>query len=244
MIHPPPSSFVPDRDAGLLIPDYSGDQQIVDQLEHSGDAWCCKVFAQEQLCIVLGKGCDAKRDLHLDVVQREQIPLYRRQGGGGTVVLAPGMLIVAVAAYLSDPFGNKRYFHLIQTPLQEALASDGIGDVVQRGMSDLAIDGRKILGSSLRRQRHLLVYQAVLLVDAARDLFGRYLQHPPREPDYREGREHRDFTTNLRDRGLRCDLLALQTRLQSHLSLRLPVLLAADLLDPSVARGGVYTKSE
>jgi lipoate-protein ligase A len=144
------------------------------------------------------------------------------------------MLIVAVAAYLVDPFGNKRYFHLIQTPIQEALTSDGIEDVEQRGLSDLAIHGRKILGSSLRRQRQLLVYQAVLLVDAARDLFARYLQHPPREPDYRAGREHRDFTTNLRERGLQVSLQTLQERLQTHLDQRLPVLLEADLVATTV----------
>ncbi|MCB9637668.1 MAG: hypothetical protein H6728_17595 [Myxococcales bacterium] len=221
-----------ERDAGLNIPDYPGDDAITEALGKAGTSLLCRVFAQEELCIVLGRGCDARRDLRLDVLEKEPIPVFRRQGGGGTVVLGPGMLIVAVAAHLRDPFGNKRYFQLIQTPLQEALSEDGVLGVEQRGISDLAVEGRKILGSSLRRQGTLLVYQAVLLVDTARDIFSYYLQHPPREPDYREGRDHRDFTTTLVERGLVRSVEELQQDLQTHLTLRLPQLLSEDLVPP------------
>jgi lipoate-protein ligase A len=215
---------------GLLIADYPGDATIQAMLDASSTGLCCRVFAQEERCIVLGRGCHVESDLRLDAIAEDQIKLYRRQGGGGTVVLSEGMLILAIAAKLRDPFGNKRYFSLIQQPIQEALNALSLDEIHQRGISDIAHQGRKLLGSSLRRQRELLVYQAVLLVDAPRHLFARYLKHPPREPDYRQGREHLDFTVNLTELGLTLPPDALRLHLQTYLEERLPLLLADDLL--------------
>ncbi len=67
--------------------------------------------------------------------------------------------------------------------MQEHLATLGLPGVTQRGMSDLAWNGRKILGSSMRRRGSLLLYQAVLMVDCSRALFEVLLQHPAKEPD-------------------------------------------------------------
>jgi lipoate-protein ligase A len=41
------------------------------------------------------------------------------------------------------------------------------------------------------------LYSATLLVDPDLDLVERYLAHPPREPEYRRGRPHRDFMGRL-----------------------------------------------
>jgi lipoate-protein ligase A len=76
-----------------------------------------------------------------------------------------------------------------------------VADVTQRGVSDLALGDRKLGGSCLRRERGLAHYTTTLLVDPDLALLDRYLQHPPREPDYRAGRTHRDFVTTLRDAG-------------------------------------------
>jgi len=77
----------------------------------------------------------------------------------------------------------------------------GVSGVEDRGISDLAIGGRKILGTSLYRRRKVLFYQASLLVDNDLSLFDRYLRFPSRVPDYREGRGHLEFCTNLRLEG-------------------------------------------
>ena len=70
-----------------------------------------------------------------------------------------------------------------------------------RGVSDLAISDRKILGTSLYRRRSLLFYQASLLVDVDLALFDRYLRFPSRVPDYRRERGHGEFCTTLRREG-------------------------------------------
>ena len=77
----------------------------------------------------------------------------------------------------------------------------------QRGVSDLVIGAagardRKIGGACIYRTRGLLYYSTTLLVGPDLDLVERYLPHPPREPEYREGRGHREFMGSLREMGL------------------------------------------
>jgi len=76
-----------------------------------------------------------------------------------------------------------------------------VSGIEDRGISDLAIGEKKILGTSLFRRRKILFYQASLLVDNDLSLFDRYLRFPSRVPDYRRGRGHLEFCTNLRQQG-------------------------------------------
>ena len=41
------------------------------------------------------------------------------------------------------------------------------------------------------------MYQASILVDLDEDKILRYLKHPSKEPDYRQGRSHKDFLISL-----------------------------------------------
>ena len=65
------------------------------------------------------------------------------------------------------------------------------------GVSDLAWQNRKFSGNSLRCKRTHLLYHGTLLYDFSLPLISRYLASPPRQPDYREGRDHGGFLTNL-----------------------------------------------
>jgi lipoate-protein ligase A len=71
-----------------------------------------------------------------------------------------------------------------------------------RGHGDLAMPGadgieRKILGASLRQTSKLVFYLGVFLVNDAVALMERYLASPSRQPEYRAGRGHGAFCTNL-----------------------------------------------
>jgi lipoate-protein ligase A len=70
------------------------------------------------------------------------------------------------------------------------------------GTCDLVLEhptagARKFSGNSLRVGRNWMLYHGTLLVDMNLELIARLLNHPPREPEYRAGRPHTDFLTNL-----------------------------------------------
>lgn len=56
---------------------------------------------------------------------------------------------------------------------------------------------RKVSGNALRVQRDWLLYHGTLLLDMELSQIQTYLNHPPREPEYRLGRSHQDFIANL-----------------------------------------------
>ena len=125
-----------------------------------------------------------------------------RRGGGGAVVLHPGCVVVSVGAWTREPFRNALYFMLINESVVDVLRGcwPGVWEFTQRGISDIAVGGaepRKIAGTSMFRSGHYLLYQGSLLVDPRCDLLERYLNHPSREPDYRQGRSHEAFVTGL-----------------------------------------------
>jgi lipoate-protein ligase A len=65
------------------------------------------------------------------------------------------------------------------------------------GTSDLALGDRKFSGNSLRLKRENLLYHGTLLYDFPLALVDLCLAPPPRQPDYRAGRAHSAFVTNL-----------------------------------------------
>jgi lipoate-protein ligase A len=160
-----------------------------------------RLYEPREVVIVLGAGRRAEQDVIVERASADDVPVLRRRGGGGAVVLTPGQVVLALVAEVASPFHNLEYFRLINHWFREALEPLGVGPVEDRGISDLAIADRKILGTSLYRRRQLLFYQASLLVDVDLALFDRYLRFPSRVPDYRRQRDHGEFCTTLRRQG-------------------------------------------
>lgn len=151
----------------------------------------------EPVAVVIGRGGKQHLELDTAAIEADGVPLYRRPGGGCAVVLDPGNVIVSLAAPLPGIGEINRAFAAISDWMIAGLAEVGVPGVVQRGVSDLVIevDGeeRKIGGSCIYRTRGLVYYSTTLLVEPDLDLVDRYLPHPPREPEYRAGRDHRRF---------------------------------------------------
>jgi lipoate-protein ligase A len=159
------------------------------------------VYEQRETCVVLGAAGNPERDLFMDALSTDGIPCRFRRGGGGTVVLSPGQVVLALAADVLSPFDNREYARKIDSWIIDALSLLGVRGVEQKGITDLAIHDRKILGTSIYRRRLILFYQASLLVANDISLFDRYLKMPVKEPDYRAGRSHMEFCTTLAREG-------------------------------------------
>jgi lipoate-protein ligase A len=161
-----------------------------------------------RVTVVLGSGGKPAAEVDLDAARADGVPVLRRRGGGCAVVLDPGNVIVSVALPASGSEGITSAFAAITTWLIARLARIGVPGVERRGTSDLALGDRKIGGACLWRPRGLIYYSTTLLVAPDLGLIERYLPHPPREPEWRRGRAHREFLVNLGSLGTSTNELA------------------------------------
>ncbi len=183
---------------GLRIEPYAFDDSLIERAEAQGEA-LLRIYRPDGVWVVLGRGGRPARELSGENCREDGVRLFRRHGGGCAVVLDPGNVVVSVALPLAGLGETKRMFDRCTTWLIEGLDRAGVPEVRRAGISDLAIGGRKLAGSAFYRRKNLAYYSASLLVDPDLALIERYLQHPPREPEYRRGRAHRDFLTTLRE---------------------------------------------
>jgi lipoate-protein ligase A len=190
---------------------YTHDDDLIDATREDGRPRM-RIYRPHDPMVVLGRGSTPDVELHLEACQQDQIPVLRRHGGGCAVVLDPGNVIVAVTLPATGIGDNPRHFATLSRWLVDGLARvrEGFGEIQQRGISDLALGDRKVGGACIYRSKGLLCYSATLLVDPQVDLMERYLRHPPREPDYRGGRDHVRFVGRLY--GVQPDELASQLR--------------------------------
>ncbi len=182
------------------------------------------LYEPSEVSIVLGAGRKAEQDVILDNAEADGVAVLRRRGGGGTVVLSPGQVVLALVTEVSSPFRNLEYARTINGWFRRALAPYGGATIEDRGISDLAIGERKIVGTTVYRRRRLLFYQASLLVDPDLSLFERYLRFPSRVPDYRCGRTHLEFCTSLKLEGFRCGPVEVIAGLRKLVGEELPFL--------------------
>ncbi len=101
----------------------------------------------------------------------------------------PTQLPVAAGALID----HAHQFVMGQWLLRRAL----VPGIEPQGISDLAVDGMKVSGNSVRCKRDHLLYHGTLLYDFPPRLVERCLKMPPRQPAYRRGRSHGVFLRNL-----------------------------------------------
>jgi len=176
-----------------------------------------EVHRPDRCCVVMGAGGKAEREVWLEALQARDIPLYKRKGGGGTVLLGPNVIVATVHAGVENRFGNLAYFRAINGALIDIFRGWKPAPYEQRGISDIAVADRKLVGSSIFRRRQYLLYQASLLVELDLALMNRVLQPPPREPDYRRGRPHEAFVSCFRELGLDASYEAMMADLRRQL---------------------------
>jgi lipoate-protein ligase A len=191
---------------GVIAPNPGGsDDPLCESVLDPACPWL-RVHQPRDVRLVIGRHQDPAREVLLEAARADHVPVHRRVSGGGAVVLAPGMLVIAVRLR-NTLLGTACWFELVNQVLAPAVAQlSGVCPSV-RGHGDLACIGadgcaRKILGASLRQTSRAVYYLGVLLVADRRELMDRYLRPPSRAPAYRLGRGHADFCTQLADFGV------------------------------------------
>lgn len=196
------------------------------------------VWVPESSMVVLGNANDALFEADVEACAADGIPVLKRYGGGGAVVLYPGCVVLSVGTWVKSSFDNSRYFRLINQALTDALITvlpAGI-EVTQRGISDLCIGERKFAGTSLFRSKNYLLYQASMICNLDVEVISKYLKHPTKEPDYRGKRSHKDFLVGLRDVSVALTPAVVKSALDGGFSTYLAQSLMGDLIPSQSAQ--------
>lgn len=183
----------------LTLPDAADnlalDEALLLQAESGDGVEVLRVWEYPRPVVVLGAGCNWAEEVYEANCTADSVPILRRSSGGGTVLLGRGCLLFSVVlAYDRSP-------RLDEIGSSYAYILERIGAVfpglTPAGTSDLAMAGRKCSGNAQQRKRRHLLHHGTLLYDFDTALVSRYLRPPPRQPEYRGGREHTTFLTNL-----------------------------------------------
>jgi len=188
------------------LPVFPGDLRKNDALFLNGAMTESKpyvfTFEQTQCEVVHGPSCAVSEEIYVEKCKEEKVPVIARRGGGGTVVLSEGMCIIVIVGERNGRFALP-IFNQIHSAVIALLSASNIKGLQQQGISDITINNKKILGSSLYlgTRPDYYYYQSCLMVASAPELISRYLKYPPREPQYRMNREHGEFCTTLKNEG-------------------------------------------
>lgn len=158
-------------------------------------------FVPQACYVSLGASNDLESQVNLDACAKDGVAVFRRLSGGEAVFLSP--LCVVFSHILISPEVPKTadFFSHNLNSITEQLTQAGLQGITRRGISDLAIQNRKFLGCAIYRKVGLILFQAVINVEEDPAVIGKYLYHPPREPDYRSARNHASFITSLKEQG-------------------------------------------
>ena len=168
--------------------------------------------------IVLGASNNAKDAVVEETTVRDNIVVLKRRTGGQTVMLTPNNIIISAVITDENVMKPKDVFIRFNDHIMGAIAKNHTVQFSTRGISDIAMGEKKILGSSMYRGKGKLFYHAVLNFNEPSTTFQKYLKHPSNEPDYRKGRQHHDFVTSLKETGYAESISYLKNELADSLS--------------------------
>jgi lipoate---protein ligase len=182
------------------------DEALLDFFEDNGGDGALRFWGAENYFVVVGYANHVQKEVNVAACEGENVPIFRRCSGGGTVLQGPGCLNYSLIMRIEEN-GPLRSITSANRFIMER-----IGEAVERevrtrrpeaaikvgGCTDLTLDpALKFSGNAQRRKKHFLLFHGTFLLQFDIPLIDRFLRMPSKEPDYREGRSHGNFLTNL-----------------------------------------------
>jgi lipoate---protein ligase len=158
-------------------------------------------WVPDKIYIIIGAANQVDKSVITDNAINDNAVILKRPSGGESVILTPKTLVISTLVHENQISNPKSHFNKINSLIIEILQRLNIQGLNQKGISDISIGEKKILGSGIYRKSGILFYHAVLNVSESTALISRYLKHPQREPDYRQGRNHSEFVSSLHEQG-------------------------------------------
>jgi lipoate-protein ligase A len=180
------------------------DEALLEEAEAAGRPLeTLRFWEPAEPTVVVGRSSHLDKEVFLDVCRAHGVPVMRRPSGGAAIVTGPGCLMYALVLSYEKrpelrPLDNAHQFVLKTISaalgtLQPNVHCAGTSDLVFNRDNGL----KKFSGNSVRCRHGHFLYHGTLLYEFPLEKIDRFLKHPPRTPDYRNGRSHDGFVTNL-----------------------------------------------
>jgi len=188
---------LPDQSPACAQENLALDAALFQAIEAGAEDETLRLWESPALVVVLGRSSVISNEVEQAACAADGVAILRRDSGGSAVLLGPGCMSYSLLLSLGrhPELRNVRLsYRLILGWLVRALAVPGLEI---RGVSDLAIGGRKVSGNAQRRGRRALLHHGTVLYEFESRWVERYLKLPSSQPDYRSGRRHADFLGDL-----------------------------------------------
>lgn len=188
------------------------EEALLDACEEGG-AEVLRFWESPEYFVVVGYANKVETEVNVAACRERNVPILRRCSGGGTVLQGPGCLNYSLVLNFETepelqtiPGANCFIMRRNAEALRKSL---GLSAEVC-GITDLAVGDLKVSGNAQRRKRRALIFHGTFLLSFNLQLVSELLRSPSKEPDYRAGRAHGKFITNLH-----VDAAAIKSALQT-----------------------------
>ena len=172
------------------------DEALLDAAEAAQSGEILRFWESPEHFVVLGYANKVATEVNTAACEVRGIPVLRRCSGGGTVVQGPGCLNYALVLRITEG-GPTRNISAANQFIMERNRTAIDSTLHVRGHTDLASGELKFSGNSQRRRKHFLLFHGTFLLGFDLGLVSKLLQMPSQQPNYRLGRDHEAFITNL-----------------------------------------------
>ncbi|MFO1489110.1 MAG: lipoate--protein ligase family protein [Verrucomicrobiota bacterium] len=190
----------------------AGDEALLDWREAEGGGGILRFWQSPEPFVVVGYANKVATEVNVKGCRENNVPVRRRCSGGGTVLQGPGVLNYALVLPIEENSptatinaANRFIMERNREALERLVQSDHpLARVSVEGHTDLAVTWNpgdvplKFSGNAQRRKKAFLLFHGTFLLESDLDMVAQCLATPSMQPEYRHGRSHLDFITNLR----------------------------------------------
>jgi lipoate-protein ligase A len=188
------------------------DEALLDFFEEKGGDGVLRFWEPGDCFVVVGYANHVEKEVNVTACEAGRIPILRRCSGGGTVLQGPGCLNYSLVLKIEDggplaniTAANRFIMGRNREAVEKCRMQNAECRIEVQGCTDLVLGrNHKTSGSSLkfsgnaqRRKKKFLLFHGTFLLNFDIALIDKFLRMPSKEPDYRKGRSHKDFLTNL-----------------------------------------------
>ncbi len=198
------------------------DEALLDLCEEGLEDEILRFWEPKETFVVVGYANQAALEANLEACRAEEVGVYRRCSGGGTVLQGLGCLNYSLILQIDGSqsvaaqskateskenadSGSVRPLSTITSTNTFILRRNQVAlerllktAVTVQGHTDLATGSLKFSGNAQRRKRKSLIFHGTFLLDFDIAQIGKFLRMPSKQPEYRQNRGHDEFLTNLK----------------------------------------------